>query len=58
MPKYKVLVKNPIEIGKFKSENGVLNVVSPTKEETKRIERAVQTGLLREPVTTKPAIDK
>lgn len=58
MAKYKVLIKNPMVIGKFESVNGILDVVSPTKDETKRIERAVETGVLQapsKPTSPKPA---
>lgn len=60
MPKYTVLVKNPVQIGKFKSEGKVLNVTSPTKQESAKIARAVEIGLLKEPVspTTKTTTTK
>jgi len=52
MAKYKVNIKNVVEIGKFKSEGGFLNVVNPTKEETKRIENAVASKILLAPTKT------
>ena len=58
MPKYKVMIKNPLEIGRFKSENGVLNAVKPNANETKRIENAISNGVLKEiPAATKTATD-
>ena len=58
MPKYKVLVKNPIEIGKFKSENGILNVVNATDKEKKRVENAIKSGLIKEQVSPTKTADK
>lgn len=58
MPKYTVLTKNPINIGKFKSEGRVLNVTNPSKQEQLKIARAVEIGLLKEPVSPTKATAK
>jgi len=55
MPKYKVNIKNTVEIGKFKSEGGFLNVTNPTKDEAKRIENAIASKILKAPTTATTA---
>ena len=52
MAKFKVLVPNQIEIGKFKSDKGVLNIVNPTAKEKKKIENAIATKMIKEIATT------
>lgn len=46
MTKYKVLIKNPFEVGRFKSVDGVLEVESPTEKESKRIDNAIKNGII------------
>jgi len=58
MPKYKVNIKNTVEIGKFKSEGGFLNVTNPTKDEAKRIENAISSKILKAPTTASKTTDK
>lgn len=53
MIKYKVLIKNTLEIGRFKSVNGVLEVESPTEKESKKIDNAIANGII-EKVETQP----
>lgn len=54
MPKYKVLIKNDVEIGKYKSQNGILEVVNPSKIEIKKIENAVASNILKAPTKATP----
>jgi len=46
MTKYKVLIKNPFEVGRFKSVDGVLEVESPTEKEAKKIDNAIASGIV------------
>ena len=55
MAKFKVLIPNPLEIGKFKSAKGILNVVNPTAKEKKKVENAIKNKLIQEVKTATTA---
>ena len=51
MVKYKVLIKNSFEIGRFKSVDGVLSVESPVAKESKKINNAIKNGIIEKVAT-------
>jgi hypothetical protein len=58
MPKYKVLIKNTLEIGRFKSVDGVLEVESPTEKESKKIDNAIANGIIEKAETQTKTVKK
>lgn len=58
MVNYKVLIKNSLEIGRFKSVDGTLSVESPTDKESKKIDNAVKNGIIEKVETQTKTIKK
>lgn len=58
MVNYKVLIKNSLEIGRFKSADGTLSVESPTDKESKKIDNAVKNGIIEKVETQTKTIKK
>ena len=58
MVTYKVLIKNSLEIGRFKSVDGTLSVESPTDKESKKIDNAIKNGIIEKVETQTKTVKK